>query len=57
MATVLDDFSRYIIAWKLSTTMTATDVKEVLDQVLAITGVGQVKVRHRPRLLNDNGPC
>ena len=48
LATVLDDFSRYIIAWKLFTTMTATDVKEVLDQALAITGIDQVKVRHRP---------
>ena len=57
LATVLDDFSRYIIAWRLFTTMTATDVKEVLDQALAITGIDQVKVRHRPRLLSDNGPC
>jgi putative transposase len=52
---VLDDFSRYIIAWKLSPTMGATDVTETLDQALAVTGVNQVRVKHRPRLLSDNG--
>ena len=57
LSTVLDDFSRYIIAWKLSPTMGASDVTETLDQALAITGVDQVKVKHRPRLLSDNGPA
>ncbi len=57
LSTVLDDFSRYIIAWKLSPTMGATDVTETLDQALAITGVDQVQVKHRPRLLSDNGPA
>jgi putative transposase len=52
---VLDDFSRYIISWKLSPTMGATDVTKTLDQALAITGVDQVRVKHRPRLLSDNG--
>jgi transposase InsO family protein len=55
LSTVLDDFSRYIIAWKLSPTMGATDVTETLDDALAITGVDQVQVQHRPRLLSDNG--
>ncbi len=57
LSTVLDDFSRYIISWKLSPTMGATDVTETLDEALAITGADQVKVRHRPRLLSDNGPA
>jgi transposase InsO family protein len=57
LSTVLDDFSRYIIAWKLSSTMGATDVTETLDEALAITGVDRIKVRHRPRLLSDNGPA
>jgi len=34
LSTVLDDFSRYIIAWKLSSTMGATDVTEALDAAL-----------------------
>jgi transposase InsO family protein len=57
LSTVLDDYSRYIISWKLSATMGATDVTETLDQALAVTGVEQVQVRHRPRLLSDNGPA
>jgi transposase InsO family protein len=57
LSTVLDDFSRYIIAWKLSPTMSATDVTETLDQALAVKGVDQVKVKHRPRLLSDNAPA
>ena len=57
LSTVLDDFSRYIIAWKLSATMAATDVKDTLDQALAVTGVDQIRVKHRPRLLSDNGPA
>lgn len=57
LATVLDDFSRYIIAWKLFKSMAAVDVKEVLDLAVEETGVDQVKVKNRPRLLSDNGPC
>ena len=52
---MLDDFSRYIIAWKLGPTMGATDVTETLDEALAITGTDRMRVRHRPRLLSDNG--
>jgi putative transposase len=37
--------------------MGAIDVTETLDQAIAITGIDQVKVRHRPRLLSDNGPA
>jgi putative transposase len=57
LSTVLDDFSRYIVSWKLSATMGATDVMETLDKALAIAGIDQVKVKHRPRLLSDNGPA
>jgi putative transposase len=57
LGTVLDDHSRYVIAWKLFTTMTAGDVKELLDLAVEKTGVEKAEVRHRPRLLSDNGPC
>ena len=57
LCTVLDDFSRYILAWHLSSTMAATDVQETLDVALATSGVAHVKVAHRPRLLSDNGPA
>jgi transposase InsO family protein len=55
LSSVLDDYSRYIIAWMLSTGMAATDVKETLDEAIEKTGVSNVCVRHRPRLLSDNG--
>ena len=57
LSTVMDDYSRYILAWKLSASMTATDVMETLDMARAKAGIKSVKVRHRPRLLSDNGPC
>jgi putative transposase len=56
LSTVLDDFSRYIIAWKLCTTMTAGDVTSTLEKALTASGCGQMRVRHKPRLLSDNGP-
>jgi putative transposase len=57
LSTVLDDFSRYILAWKLTTGMSHTDVQNTLDLAIATTGVQQVTVKHRPRLLSDNGPA
>src|SRR5262249_50061210 len=56
LSTVLDDFSRYILAWKLCTTMSATDVSDTLQVAMRGSGLNQVKVLHRPRLLSDNGP-
>ena len=57
LSTVLDDYSRRILSWKLFTTMNAEDVQETLDMAIAETGTDQVIVKHRPRLLSDNGPC
>jgi putative transposase len=55
LSTVLDDYSRYIIAWKLCTTMKAEDVTATLDMALDASGVDKARVLHRPRLLSDNG--
>ena len=49
------DFSRYIIAWKLCSTMKAEDVTATLNVALKASGLDQAKVIHRPRLLSDNG--
>lgn len=57
LSTVLDDFSRYILAWKLTPTMAHTDVQDTLNIALQKTQVAQVHVALRPRLLSDNGPC
>lgn len=55
LCTVLDDFSRYIIAWRLAPTMTSDDAKTTLDLAVERTGVEHIKVELRPRLLSDNG--
>src|SRR5215204_772371 len=39
LSTVLDDFSRYIVAWKLCTTMKAEDVTATLDLALRASGL------------------
>ena len=56
LSTVLDDFSRYIIAWKLCTSMAALDVTETLERALQASGLDAAQVKYRPRLLSDNGP-
>ena len=55
LSTVLDDFSRYIISWKLCTTMKTSDVTDTLNMALIASGCDQVHVAHKPRLLSDNG--
>src|SRR6185295_346853 len=55
LSTVLDDFSRYIVAWKLCTNMKVEDVTATLDLALQASGLDQAKAANRPRLLSDNG--
>ena len=55
LSTILDDYSRYIIAWKLCTTMKTEDVTDTLDLALHASGCDQATVLHKPRLLSDNG--
>ena len=57
LSTVMDDYSRYIISWRLTTTMAATDVTDTLKDALMVTGLSEARVRHKPRLLSDHGPC
>jgi len=54
LTTILDDYSRYIIAWELCKNMKAGDVQDVLEKALTVTNL---KKGHRPRLLSDNGSC
>ena len=55
LSTILDDFSRYIIAWKLCTTMRADDVTDTLQLALTASGCASAHIAHKPRLLSDNG--
>ena len=54
LATIMDDFSRYIIAWELCTNMESGDAMRIAGKALQITGLKQ---NNRPRLLTDNGSC
>ncbi len=54
LSTVMDDFSRYILAWRLCQTMSAREVTATLKEALKMAGLAQ---KHRPKLLSDNGPC
>ncbi len=55
LSTILDDYARYIVAWKLCTTMKADDVTETLTMALEASGCDHATVVHKPRLLSDNG--
>ena len=57
LSTILDDYSRYIIAWKLCTNMRAEDVTDTIELALQASGCDQAVVRHKRRLLSDNGSC
>ncbi len=54
LSTVMDDFSRYILAWRLCQTMNARDVSATLKDALKVAGLAK---KQRPKLLSDNGPC
>jgi putative transposase len=55
LSTILDDYSRYIVAWRLCTTMRVADVTDTLGDALVASGCDHATVVHRPRLLTDNG--
>jgi putative transposase len=57
LSTVMDDYSRYILAWGLCTGMSTDEVKETIEEAIQFTGVCHVSIIDRPRLLSDNGPC
>ncbi len=48
LSTVLDDFSRYIIAWKLCANMRAEDVTDTLDLALAAPAATAPRRRASP---------
>jgi len=55
LVTVMDDFSRYILAWELKRDMTADSLIDVVQQAVDITGMSEVPVKDRTSLLSDNG--
>jgi len=55
LVTVMDDYSRFILAWKLQKDMSANSLIEVVQQAVDATGMTDVPVEDRTRLLSDNG--
>jgi RNA-directed DNA polymerase len=55
LISVLDDFSRFILAWELKVDMTSASISEVVEQAVEWTGMKEVPVEDRTRLLSDNG--
>jgi putative transposase len=56
LVTVMNDFPRFIIAWRLQRDMTSDSFIEVVQDAVDLTGMTDVPWDHRTRLLSDNGP-
>jgi len=55
LVTVMDDYSRFILAWKLQRDMSASSLIKVIQEAVDTTGMTEVPVEDRTRLLSDNG--
>ena len=55
LVTVMDDYSRFILAWKLQEDMSAHSLIEVVQEAVDATGMTDVPVEDRAKLLSDNG--
>ncbi len=54
LATVIDDYSRYIVHWELCKYQKKEDAERVVSDAIIKSGLPPNK---RPKLLSDNGPC
>jgi putative transposase len=55
LVTVMDDYSRFILGWKLQRDMSANSLIEAVQAAVDATGMTDVPVENRTRLLSDNG--
>ena len=56
LVTVMDDFSRFILAWELKSDMASGSLIDVVQEAVDVTGMTGVPVEDRTVLLSDNGP-
>ena len=54
LISVLDDYSRKIIAWDIKSSMTGDDFIEVVDRACEVAGVDK---KNMPNLVSDRGPA
>jgi putative transposase len=55
LVTVMDDYSRLILAWDLKVDMAGGSLEDVMQQAVDFTGMTNVPVEDRTVLLSDNG--
>ena len=55
LVTVMDDYSRFILGWKLQKDMSANSLIAVIQEAVDVTGMTDVPVEDRTKLLSDNG--
>jgi putative transposase len=55
LVTVMDDYSRFILAWKLQKDMSSDSLIEVVQEAVDATDMTDVPVEDRTKLLSDNG--
>ena len=55
LVTVMDDYSRFILAWKVQRDMTVDSLIEVVQEAVDSTGMTDVPLEDRTKLLSDNG--
>ena len=56
LVTVMDDYSRFILAYRLQQDMTSDSFIEVVQDAVDRTGMDRIPITDRTRLLSDNGP-
>ena len=56
LVTVMDDHSRMILAWELASDMAAGSLIDVVQKAVDATGMTDVPMEDRTKLLSDNGP-
>jgi transposase InsO family protein len=55
LVSVMDDYSRFILAWDLKKDMTGRSLEDVVQQAVDVTGMTDVPIENRSVLLTDNG--
>lgn len=56
LISILDDFSRFILGWRVQASMASARIMEVIQDAIDFCGIPTVPVEHGPALLTDRGP-
>ena len=57
LISILDDYSRRILAWRLQPAQDAAAFSEIVEEALEATGLDRLPQDQRPRLVTDRGPA